>query len=631
MKSSHLAARTWLWPMLLILLLAAFPRLYRLDSVPPGMFSDIATNGLDIRDILAGHPRVFFPANNGREAFFIYFQALLVAGAGAHLFVFTYAAVAMGMLSVALSCRLFRTLFGQRVGLISAGLLAVALWGVALSHVGLRFSSLPPFVLAILYCLWRALHTGRWRYAALAGVAMGASLYTYTSSRLVPLLVLLICLLEWRLVLTRLPQLAVGALLATAVFAPEGVYFLRHPDDVLGRAAQVSVFNPNPQVERSKDTPMESVLKTAGMFFVHGDEDRRGNIPGRPVFDPPIAVFFVAGLGLTLWRLRHGSAYRWLLVWLVVMSLPSALSQSSPDQFRMYSAAPAAFALAALGLEGVTRLARSKAAGVALPSAAVAWTFGWTAFLYFGVWAHDPKTYEAFGGGAARLAGFLAGRPEQQTYLAFHDRWPIEVLTPKTLQAHWYREELAAVPLPRSGGGDALFVSAPFAALAGSGPRALPGLQPLPHTTAATGVPDYLAFRWPAADAQRFLTAEQPLDVTMAPDFRLVGYSVSGDGAARVLNLFWQPLSAAGPYDLYVHLLDTSGKQVAQSDVQAWPVEDGPENDYVLLTQCPLDVAAGRYIAEAGAVHRSSEDPSKLMGGPIGNLARIPIELPAGA
>ncbi|HVA26087.1 MAG TPA: glycosyltransferase family 39 protein, partial [Chloroflexota bacterium] len=563
------------------------------------------------------------------EAFFIYFQALLVAGAGAHLLVFTYAAVAMGMLSVALSYRLFRTMFGQRVGLICAGLMAVALWEVALSHVGLRFSSLPPFVLAVLYLLWRTLHTGRWRYAAFAGIAIGGSLYTYTSSRLVPLLVLLVCLLEWRLARKRLPQLAMGALIATAVFAPEGVYFLGHPDAILGRAAQVSVFSPNPQVERGRDTPMQSVLKTAGMFFVHGDEDQRGNIPGRPVFDPPMAVFFLAGLGLALWRLRGGSAYRWLLAWLFIMCLPSALSQSSPDQFRVYSVAPAAFALAALGLEGVVRLVRSRAFSGALPFAAIAWTCGWTAFLYFGVWAHDPKTYEAFGGGAYRLASFLAGRPEQQLYLAFHDRWPIEVLTPKTLQAHWYREGLAAVPLPRSADSDALFVAAPFAALAHGGPRALPGLTSLPHTTAASGVPDFLAFRWPAADIQRFLAAEQPLGVSMAPDFRLAAYSLSGDGSARMLNLFWRPLAASGPYDLYVHLVDASGKQVAQADVQAWPVEDGPQNDYVLLTQCLLNVPPGSYTAEAGAVHRAADDPSKLVGGPIGQVARIPLELPA--
>jgi 4-amino-4-deoxy-L-arabinose transferase-like glycosyltransferase len=611
------APAQWL---VLILLAAAFMRLYRLDAVPPGMFSDIATNGLDIQDILSGHPRVFFPANNGREALFIYFQALLVAGAGAHLLVFTFAAVAMGMLSVALTYRLLRSMFGLRVGLTGAGLMAVAMWPVALSHVGLRFSSLPPFVLAMVYLLWRTLRTGRWRYAAFCGVTIGLSLYTYTSSRLVPVLVLALCLADWRLTRKRLPQLAMGALLAAVVFAPEGLYFLRHPDAFLGRAEQVSVFNPNPQVERSRDTLLTSTLKTAGMFFVHGDEDRRGNIPGRAVFDPLLAVFFVAGLGLSLARWRSGSGYRWLLIWLAIMCVPSALSQSSPDQFRTFSAAPATFALASIGLDAAARVLR------ALPAAAVLWALGSTAYLYFGVWAHDPKTYDAFGASAYQLASFLNARPEQQVYLAFHDRWPIEVLTPKTHKAHWFNEGLTAVPLPREANGDALFILAPFAALAKDGPP-LPGLQRLPHSTQATGVPDYLAFEWPASEAARFLDASRPLQASMSPDFQLAGYSVSGDGASRMLNLFWQPMQAAGPYDLYTHVVDGAGRVVAQADVLAWPVEDGPAHDYQLLTQCPLRLPPGRYTAEAGAVHRSASDPSTLLGGPIGQVARIPIEV----
>ena len=110
----------------------------------------------------------------------------------------------------------------------------------------------------------------------------------------------------------------------------------------------------------------------------------------------------------------------------------------------------------------------------------------------------------------------------------------------------------------------------------------------------------------------------------MAPDFRLVGY-VAADGKLRLL---WQPLAAVGPYDLYIHLLDGSGKQVAQLDALAWPAEEGPADDYLLMTQVALNVAPGRYSAEAGAVHRSSANLGQLIGGPIGEVARIPIEIP---
>ncbi|HEU0167866.1 MAG TPA: glycosyltransferase family 39 protein, partial [Chloroflexota bacterium] len=150
MRAWHLGAA------LALLLAAAFLRLYKLDSLPPGMFIDVATNGLDIRNVLTLHQfPVFFPRNYGREALFIYFQAFLVAGAGMHPVVFTWSAVAMGMLTIALSYRLFDAMFGRWPALFGAALLAFSLWYVDLSRFGLRTNSLPPLLVATLYFLWR--------------------------------------------------------------------------------------------------------------------------------------------------------------------------------------------------------------------------------------------------------------------------------------------------------------------------------------------------------------------------------------------------------------------------------------------------------------------------------------------
>jgi hypothetical protein len=68
---------------------------------------------------------------------------------------------------------------------------------------------------------------------------------------------------------------------------------------------------------------------------------------------------------------------------------------------------------------------------------------------------------------------------------------------------------------------------------------------------------------------------------------------------------------------------------VAQSDRLVWPVDEGPAEDYVLLTQHVFDVAAGSYVAEVGAVHRSAVDRDVLVGGPIGQTLRIPVTLAA--
>lgn len=113
----------------------------------------------------------------------------------------------------------------------------------------------------------------------------------------------------------------------------------------------------------------------------------------------------------------------------------------------------------------------------------------------------------------------------------------------------------------------------------------------------------------------------------MGPDFRVTGYKLVSSGGKPALDLFWQPLQAAGPYDLYVHVLDAAGKQVGQDDRLVWPVDEGPTKGDLLLTQHQLSVPPGTYTAEIGAVHRSVKDRSQLEGGPIGSV-RVPIEVP---
>jgi 4-amino-4-deoxy-L-arabinose transferase-like glycosyltransferase len=59
-----------------ITVLAAFLRLYRIDSLPPSDGYDQATYGLDVLDILDGARPIFLPTNFGREALFSYLVTL---------------------------------------------------------------------------------------------------------------------------------------------------------------------------------------------------------------------------------------------------------------------------------------------------------------------------------------------------------------------------------------------------------------------------------------------------------------------------------------------------------------------------------------------------------------------------
>jgi hypothetical protein len=515
-------------------------------------------------------------------------------------------------------------MFGWRVGLCAASLLAVSFWFVDLSRFGLRTMSLPPLLVATLYLLWRTLRTGGWRYSALAGTALGLSLYTYIASRLLPLLVVLIWLAEWRSARKHWRQLALLVLVSLAVFAPEGVYFWQHRGEMLLRSSQVSVFNSDPEVEGSRDTPLESMLNTAGMFFVRGDENIRHNIPHRPVFDPLLGACFAAGLGLSLWFARREPRYRWPLLWLAIMCLPSALSHESPNSFRIVSVAPAACFFPGLILAKLRDWLGRPRVAWGLVTAIFAGSAGLTFYLYFGRWALDPRAYWAYDGNLTPLASFVDAQTQPgQAYFALDHRSTVEFLAPVSQSDRWYREESAAVPVS-SQASDSVYVSGPKAALAAEALQMLPGASALPHSMAPDGSPDFLAFRWPATASADFLSRRQPLDAIMGPDFRLAGFEVVSAAGKPALDLLWQPLAPAGPYDLYVHLLDAGGKQVAQSDRLVWPVDEGPAKADLLLTQHPLDVPAGAYTAEIGAVHRAVKDRGQLVGPAIG-VTRIPV------
>ena len=88
--------------LLLALLVSGLLRFWLLDQIPPGLFRDEAHNGLDALKVLQGDHALFFPANNGREPFYIYLTALAVALFGQTTFAVRAAAAAsLGNLRIA--------------------------------------------------------------------------------------------------------------------------------------------------------------------------------------------------------------------------------------------------------------------------------------------------------------------------------------------------------------------------------------------------------------------------------------------------------------------------------------------------------------------------------------------------
>ncbi|HCB49790.1 MAG TPA: hypothetical protein DEP47_09755, partial [Chloroflexi bacterium] len=241
--------------LLLAIIVAGGLRFWQLDQLPPGLYRDEAVNGLDALDVLtgqrAGKSLFYFETNNGREPAYIYLTALSVFLFGRTTLAIRLAAAVIGTLTTWFTYKLAKTWFGKSIGLLSAWLWAITIWPIHLSRIGLR-PILLPMLLAITFWLgtlaYRRSRDGQpasWMWL-LAGVAFGASFYTYLAARFT---VIVFVLLFMYLVLTgRGKSLWPGtgwALVGMAVtLAPLTSLFLREPDLIIGRAGQVSILDP---------------------------------------------------------------------------------------------------------------------------------------------------------------------------------------------------------------------------------------------------------------------------------------------------------------------------------------------------------------------------------------------------
>ncbi len=169
--------RTWVVPVL-ILLIAAFARLWQFGEAPPGLQHDELFYAQDGRSIVEdGNWRIFYADNQGREGGYIWFLALAYLMFGATTIMVKIPALWISLLTVAMTYRVAHDLFNYRVGVIASGLAAVAFWPIFIGRLGLRAGTLPLVALVVLWGTWRVCYHHQnkpaWRTAALTGVVLG--------------------------------------------------------------------------------------------------------------------------------------------------------------------------------------------------------------------------------------------------------------------------------------------------------------------------------------------------------------------------------------------------------------------------------------------------------------------------
>jgi hypothetical protein len=333
-----------LWLMVGVLLLAAVFRLALLRDVPPGLSQDEVLDAGMPASILAGNIALFFRDGYGHEPLYHYGGIPFYLALGENYLQARLASVFWGMMLVAATMRWARREFGLATA-VTAGLgLAISWWPVIFSRIGIRPIMEPLFLVGAAW-FWQ-------KRPWLAGLLLGLSLYTYTAAQL---MLLWPVLLTAVLILTQRKQWRVTVkngvvVLGTAVLVALPLYLTWWRDpSLLQRVDQLG--GPLDALRQGNSQPiLEATLATIGVFSFTGDPRWTYGLPGKPLFDWFTAVFFYAGLLISLWRIRL-FPYALLLTWLVVGLLPSALTPQSPSTIRLIGALPAVFVVVGISVE----------------------------------------------------------------------------------------------------------------------------------------------------------------------------------------------------------------------------------------------------------------------------------------
>lgn len=418
---SRTANRKTLLALALILVLAAFVRLYHLDTIPSGVWYDEADNGLQVRHMIQ-NPE-WRPVHTNLPTHFSYMILFSFKRFGETPLAMRLVTTLLGWLTVPAAYLAGRELFpnDRRLALVLAFFLAVSRWDVNWSRIALHGISVPLFELLGVGLLLRALRTGKLTDFAWAGVAVGLGPCFYTPLLLFPV-VLGLFLIVWFL-----GQVSVGQVVARvrAVFVPFIVFsvaalltvgpllqFAFQESEVFWkRPRQISVLKEAGITDRPQAVAQNAV-KHILMFNYEGDPNGRHNLPGEPMLDPITGVLFAVGLLVSLGRLAK-SKYLLLVLWLGITLISGVLSVTfeAPQSLRAIGSMPAAYALAVVPLEmllvKVTALFRRfqprRVIQVAL--AVLLGCVGWSNFYtYFYRQTRDFAVWNAFATAETRLA-----------------------------------------------------------------------------------------------------------------------------------------------------------------------------------------------------------------------------------
>ncbi len=319
----------------IILAIAVFFRVYRIDTIPSGLFIDQGFEGYSALRILHEGWRPFYV----EDIFHAYALALYMLAAwfkafGSSEITLKLFYASLAIIAMPLIYWTFRQLAGPRMALLTIFILAVMRWNVNFSRNGFPTVQLTLYIFGTLAFLLYGLKNGkRWAFLV-AAFFFAAGFYTYQAFKIFPLLLLIYASYEWfvnKKMVKKYHKFILGFVVLALILTAPLLFHMVKTGTWGTREGEL--------MSRNFKQFINVLFRTALMFNRQGDPNPRHNLQDYRMLDDVSGVLLVLGLAYAVMRCKRRK-YFYSLAGFFVMSLPCILSIDPAHANRMFGMTP---------------------------------------------------------------------------------------------------------------------------------------------------------------------------------------------------------------------------------------------------------------------------------------------------
>lgn len=348
-------------PLILIFLLGLFLYTVKLTSLPSGFHGDEGETALQATKILKGGAGLIGVGWYDLPLASFWPQVVTFSLFGPTIFAARLPSAIFGVLTLFSFYFLVKIFYPKTVAFLATLLLAISHWWIALSRLTPSYTQAVFLEMTAFYFAFSGLKNGRPFYFLLAGAFTGLTFYSYFPARITPLILIpffLIFLFQERQKIKGAILLfsfcAAGLLL---VFAPQGLFFLKHPQTFSSRTKAVFLFAPDGREWTKNEYQGKGLVRilfeqTKKTFSLFG-QDKGGQYGYKGmILDPPTLIFFLSGMIFILFSWQKISSLLFLLWFSLTLLLGGILTTIPEPPFapRLAGVFPVISLLTALGI-----------------------------------------------------------------------------------------------------------------------------------------------------------------------------------------------------------------------------------------------------------------------------------------